>query len=151
MDITSIYKKDKLYKVDPSLTKGQRNEVKIPLNFNNVAILYEYQDSDQLPTEMETFLNKVIEGGMKLNSSETLKANLYHTDITMQRLSEQIGAKKVVVFGTDWMDSLKNGHLEKNLICMLFGMKVLVTDALDEMNTNDNAKKIFWGHLKKMF
>ena len=151
MDISSLYKKDKLYKVSPSLSQGDKTEIKIPLNSNGVAILYEYQVTDQLPAEIDAFLNKVIEGGMKLLPTETLKTNLYYSDATMQRLSEQIGAKKVVVFGTDWMNGLKNGHLEKNVICMLFGMKVLFTDTLEEINTNDNAKKIFWGHLKKMF
>jgi hypothetical protein len=151
MDISTLYKKDRLVKVNEPLASGEKSEVKKPLNFNAVAVLYEYPVADQLPADMDTFLNKVIEAGIKLVPADTIKANLYHSDVTLQKLAEQFGTKKVVIFGTDWMESLKNGHLGKNEICALYGMKVLVTDTLDVINANDNAKKIFWAHLKKMF
>jgi hypothetical protein len=146
MDISTLYKKDRLVKVNEPLASGEKSEVKKPLNFNAVAVLYEYPVADQLPADMDTFLNKVIEAGIKLVPADTIKANLYHSDVTLQKLAEQFGTKKVVIFGTDW-----NGHLGKNEICALYGMKVLVTDTLDVINANDNAKKIFWAHLKKMF
>ena len=151
MDISEIYKKDRLFNVTSTLSGKGDAEVARPLNFNGVAVLCEYSQDAVLPTEVDAFLNKVIEAGMKLVPAETLKVNLKHTDMTMQRLAEQIGAKRVIIFGTDWMESLKNGHIEKNEICSLFGMKVLVTDTLDVIQTNDSAKKIFWVGLKKMF
>ncbi len=151
MDISTIYRKDKLYNVTTTLSVNDNQPAEKPANFNGVAVLYEYKDGDKLPDDQEAFLNKIIEGGMKLQAADIVKANLSHGNMTLQKLSEQIGAKKVVIFGTDWIESLRNGHLGKNQICTLFGMKVLATDTLSEINANDNAKKIFWGHLKKMF
>ncbi|MCW3125023.1 MAG: hypothetical protein JWO03_681 [Bacteroidetes bacterium] len=151
MDLSTLYKKDRLVQVTEPLAKGEKSEVKKPLNFNGVAVLYEFQASTELPAEQEAFLNKIIEGGLKMIPTETVKANLCHADVTLQKLAEQIGAKKVVLFGTEWIEGLKNSHINKNEICLLYGMKVLVTDTLDVISSNDNAKKIFWGHLKKMF
>ena len=151
MDISEIYRKDRLFNVTSTLSCKGDTEVVRPLNFNGVAVLCEYSQEAVMPEEVDAFLNKVIEAGMKLMPSDTLKVNLKHTDMTMQRLAEQMWAKKVIVFGTDWMESLRNGHIEKNEICSLFGMKVLVTDTLEVIQTNDNAKKIFWVALKKMF
>ena len=151
MDISEIYRKDRLFNVTSTLSGGKGAEIVQPSGFNGVAVLCEYSEEAALPAEVDAFLNKVIEAGMKLVPAETLKVNLKQTDMTMQRLAEQMGAKKVIIFGTDWMESLKNGHIEKNEICSLFGMKVLVTDPLDVIQTNDNAKKIFWVGLKKMF
>ena len=151
MDISPIYKKDKLYNVTSTLSRDANNDAILPLDFNGVAVLYEYPAGEKLPVEQDAFLNKVIQGGMKLDPAQTLKANLSHGNTSLQKLSEQLGAKKVVIFGSDWIDGLRNGHFEKNLICSLFGMKVLATDTLDVISANDNAKKIFWVSLKKMF
>jgi hypothetical protein len=121
-----------------------------PVVFSGVAVLYEYEPDGKLPEAMAVFLGKVIEGGMKLDPAQVLTANLCYSDVSLQKLSEQVKAKVVVIFGTRWLDGLHNANILKNEIVKLYGMKVLVTDTLDVINTNDAAKKAFWVQLKKI-
>jgi hypothetical protein len=99
---------------------------------------------------MAVFLGKVIEGGMKLNPAEVLTANMCYTDASLQKLAEQANAKVVIIFGVKWLSGLKNANIMKNEIVKLYGMKVLVTDTVDMINTNDAAKKAFWVQLKRL-
>lgn len=149
MEISEIYKKDKLYDI-PSAGAKTALPVK-PASYNRVAVLYEYPESAELPADKASFMNKIIEAGMKLQPDQTLITNLSHTSLTLQKLSEEYGTQRVVIFGADWIGHLRNAHIDKNEICLLYGMKVLTTDTLDVINTNDGAKKNFWGQLKKLF
>jgi hypothetical protein len=151
MDLSTIYKGTKLYNIATPFGQKDGAAPVRPEGFSGVSILYEYEDAPALPGDMATFVSRVIEGGMKLEPAKVLTANLCHADISLQKLSEEMGTKTLVIFGTEWMGSLHNAHLRKNQIVKLFGMKVLVTDTLDVINTNDAAKKAFWGELKKLF
>ncbi len=149
MEINAIYKKDKLYDIPSPAAKTPAPER--PEGYNRVAVLYEYPEAAELPADKVAFLAKVIEAGMKLQPAQTLTANLSHTTLTLQKLAEEYSTQRVVIFGTGWMERLRNAHIDKNDISLLYGMKVLITDPLDTINTNDNAKKIFWNSLKKLF
>lgn len=149
MELTAIYKKDKLYDIPLRTAKGPVPAV--PDGYNRVAVLYEYPDAAEMPADKVAFMNKVIEAGMKLQPAQTLTANLSHTALTLRQLAEEYGTQRVVIFGADWISHLRNAHIDKNEICLLYGMKVLTTDTLDVINASDAAKKTFWGQLKKVF
>jgi hypothetical protein len=117
----------------------------------DVAVLYEYPSGAELPEDLTAFVGKVIEAGMKLDPASVICANLPYTDLTPQKLAEQRGVKTLVIFGTDWMNSLHNAQLQKNLVIRLFGIKVIITDDLETIRTNDQAKKAFWSELRKLF
>ena len=151
MDISAIYKDNKLYKLSAPDQPRKMAKLMVPEGFNEVATLYEYIPAAKLPDELAGFLQKVIEGGMKLDPGRVLTANTDHTDVSLQKLAEQAKAKTVIIFGLNWLDGLKNANIRKNEIVKLYGMKVLVTDPLDVINTNDAAKKAFWSELKKLF
>ncbi len=149
MELSGIYKKDKLYNIHSPAAKISPPPV--PEGYNRVAVLYEYPEAEELPQDKVAFMAKVIEAGMKLQPAQTLTANLSYSALTLQKLAEEYGTQRVVIFGTGWMEHLRNAHIDKNDISLLYGMKVLITDPLDTINTNDNAKKTFWGQLKKLF
>lgn len=151
MELSTIYQDTRLYKVSRPGAAGEKGHFSIPAAFKGVAILYEYEASAELPAELGDFLGKVISGGMKLEPASVLTANLCHTDTSLQKLAEEAGAKVVVIFGLQWLHSLKNANILKNEIVKLYGMKVLVTDQLETIQTNDAAKKAFWSELKKLF
>jgi hypothetical protein len=115
-----------------------------------MAILYEYEPAAKLPEDMAAFLGKVIEGGMKLDSATVLIANMCHTNASLRKLSDEARAKVVIIFGMKWLNGLHNANIMKNEIVKLYGMRVLVTDTLDIINTNDAAKKAFWVELRKL-
>ena len=150
MDISTIYKADKLYQVSSPFTSAQNGVISVPEGFKGMAVLYEYEPDAALPEAMSSFLSRVIEGGMKLTPSEVLTANICYTDASLQKLAEIAKAKTVIIFGTKWLYSLHNANISKNEIVKLYGMKVLVTDTLEVINTNDAAKKAFWVELKKL-
>jgi hypothetical protein len=150
MDIDAIYKDSKLYKVNTPFPHGGDSKFTIPEGFNGVAVLYEQEDSPSLSADMSAFLGKVIEAGMKLNPAHVLIANTCYTDASLQKLSEKAKASVVVIFGLRWLAQLNNANITKNEIVKLYGMKVLVTDPLDVINTDDAAKKAFWVQLKKI-
>lgn len=149
MELTAIYKKDKLYDIPAPAAKGPAPA--LPDGYNRVAVLYEYPEAAALPADKAAFLAKVIEAGMKLQPAQTLTANLSHTALTLGKLAEECATQRVVIFGADWLSHLRNAHIDKNEICQLYGMKVLTTDTLDVINTNDTAKKTFWTQLKRLF
>ena len=149
MELTTIYKKDKLYSIPATPAKIPVPEQ--PADYNRVAVLYEYPEAADLPADKVAFMSKVIEAGMKLRPAQTLTANLSHSALTLQKLAEEYSTQRVVIFGTGWIEGLRNAHIDKNDISLLYGMKILVTDPLDTINTHDNAKKIFWNSLKKLF
>ena len=151
MELTSIYKENKLYKISQPFQENEKEEMTVPEGFGGVAILYEYEEGSKLPEDMSTFLGKVIEGGMKLEPAKVLTANMCYTNVSLQKLSELARAKVVVIFGVTWLNELKNANILKNEIVKLYGMRVLITDTLDVINTNDAAKKAFWLQLKKIF
>ncbi len=150
MDISNIYKGNKLYRISKPFQDTAKTELNVPEAFAGVVVLYEYETVAILPTETAVFLGKVIEGGMKLSPATVLTANLCYMDMSLQKLAEQVKAKVVIIFGVKWLHELKNANIEKNEIVKLYGMKVLVTDPLDIINTNDAAKKAFWLQLKKI-
>lgn len=151
MELTSIYKENKLYKISRPFEGNEKEQMMIPEGFGGVAVLYEYEDGSRLTDDMSTFLGKVIEGGMKLEPAKVLTANMCYTNLSLQKLSELARAKVVVIFGVSWLNELKNANILKNEIVKLYGMKVLITDTLEVINTNDVAKKAFWLELKKIF
>lgn len=150
MDISTIYKENKLYKISRPFEPVASGQLPIPEGFKGIAILYEYEPDAKLPEDMAAFLSKVIEGGMKLNPAAILTANMCYTDASLQKLAEQAKAKVVIIFGMKWLNGLHNANIMKNEIVKLYGMKVLVTDTLDIINTNDGAKKAFWVELRKL-
>ncbi|MBS1618248.1 MAG: hypothetical protein JST76_07000 [Bacteroidetes bacterium] len=149
MELSGIYKKDKLYDIHSPAAKIPPPP--IPEGYNRVAVLYEYPEAEELPRDKVAFMAKVIEAGMKLQPAHTLTANLSYSALTLQKLAEEYGTQRVVIFGADWISHLRNAHIDKNEICLLYGMRVLCTDTLDVINANDTAKKNFWGQLKKLF
>jgi|GEM_PF-3078935 hypothetical protein len=151
MDVSTIYKGNKLYKISAAFEHQKHGDLTVSEGFNGVAVLYEYESADKLPDDLAVFLGKVIEGGMKLDPGKSLTANICYTDASLSKLSEQAKAKVVVIFGLKWLDALHNANIRKNEIVKLYGMKVLVTDPLEIINTNDAAKKAFWVELKKIF
>ena len=150
MVVNSIYKDNKLVVIKEPFQHTEKSPFTIPEGYKGVTILYEYEEAAKLPDDMATFLSRVIEGGLKLDPAQVLTANLCHSDVTLQKLAEQAKSKVVVIFGLQWLDSLKNANIRKNQIVKLYGMKVLATDTLDVINTNDTAKKAFWVELKKV-
>ena len=150
MDIRALYKEHKLYRISAPSEAHEIAPLSVPEGFKGVSVLYEYAPGASLPDDMSLFLSRVIEGGMKLSPSEALIANICYTDASLQKLAEQARAKVVIIFGTHWLDSLHNANISKNEVVKLYGMKVLVTDALDVINSNDAAKKAFWVQLKKI-
>jgi len=151
MDVSKIYKENKLYKISETFEHQERAQLAVPEGFSGVATIYEYEPADKLSDELSAFLRKFIEGGMKLDPAKVLTANMCYTDSSLRKLSEQAKAKIVVIFGLKWLDGLHNANIRKNEIVKLYGMKVLVTDSLDVINTSDAAKKAFWVELKKIF
>lgn len=150
MEVNSIYKENKLYKITEPFQHFKKARFTIPTGYNGVSVLYEYEAADKLPDDMAGFLARVIEGGMKLDPAHVLTANLCYSDVTLQKLAEQAKSKVAVIFGLQWMNDLKNINIRKNQIVKLYGMKILVTDTLDVINSNDAAKKAFWVELKKI-
>ena len=150
MDVSTIYKENKLYKISETFEHQGGAQLAVPVGFSGVATIYEYEPTDKLPDELTAFLRKFIEGGMKLDPEKVLTANICYTDASLRKLSEQAKARIVVIFGLKWLDGLHNANIRKNEIVKLYGMKVLVTDPLDIINTNDAAKKSFWVELKKL-
>jgi hypothetical protein len=150
MELSAIYKESKLYKVSPDAHSGDAALV-IPAGFDGTVVLYENEADIALSPDMSSFLSKVIEAGMKLNPAQVLTANMNHTDVTLQKLSEHVKAKTVVIFGTNWLATLKNANIQRNEIVKLYGMKILITDTLEIINSDDAAKKAFWVQLKKLF
>ena len=150
MVVNSIYKDNKLVVIKEPFQHTEKSPFTIPEGYKGVTILYEYEEAAKLPDDMATFLSRVIEGGLKLDPAQVLTANLCHSDVTLQKLAEQAKSKVVVIFGLQWLDSLKNANIRKNQIVKLYGMKVLATDTLDVINANDAAKKAFWVELKKI-
>jgi hypothetical protein len=151
MDVSTIYKENKLYRISETFEHQQGTQLTVPEGFSGVATIYEYEPADKLSDDLSAFLRKFIEGGMKLDPDKVLSANLCYTDVSLRKLSEQAKAKIVVIFGLKWLDNLHNANIRKNEIVKLYGMKVLVTDSLDIINTSDIAKKAFWVELKKIF
>lgn len=149
MELSGIYKKDKLYAIHSPVAKTPAPPV--PEGYNRVAVMYEYPEAEGLPEDKVAFMAKVIEAGMRLQPAHTITANLSYSALTLQKLAEEYNTQRVVIFGADWVSHLRNAHIDKNEICLLYGMKVLCTDTLDVINTNDTAKKNFWGQLKKLF
>jgi hypothetical protein len=150
MEISQIYKDTKLYKISGPFDGLGKAAVSVPEGFAGVSVLYEHEGSAILPDDLVVFLARVIEGGMKLGPATVLTANLCYTDTTLRKLSEQVKSKVVIVFGLTWLSELKNARIRKNQAVSLYGMKVLFTDTLDIINTNDAAKKAFWVELKKV-
>jgi hypothetical protein len=150
MDISTIYKEHKLYKVETGQLLGPQPKFDIPADFNGVSVLYEYVAQKELPAEMVSFIAKVIEGGMKLDPAKVLIANMNHSNVSLAKLAEA-NAKTVVIFGLQWLEGLHNANIRKNEIVKLYGMKVLMTDTLDIIDSNGAAKKAFWAELKKLF
>lgn len=150
MDLLTIYKENKLYKVSKPFQQLATGQITVPSGFKGMAVIYEYEQAANLPDDMAIFLGKVIEGGMKLDPATVLTANMCYTDASLQKLSEQAKARTVIIFGMKWLNGLHNANILKNEIVRLYGMKVLVTDTLDIINTNDAAKKAFWVELKKL-
>jgi hypothetical protein len=151
MDVSTIYKGNKLYKISETFEHEGGAQLIVPEGFSGVATLYEYEPADRLSDDLAAFLRKFIEGGMKLDPDKVLSANICYTDASLRKLSEQAKAKIVVIFGLKWLDGLHNANIRKNEIVKLYGMKVLVTDSLDIINSSDTAKKAFWVELKKIF
>ena len=147
MDLTTLYRGTKLYSIADD--RSQRSAS--PEMTADVAVLYEHPSGAELPEDLTTFVGKVIEAGMKLDPASVICANLSYTDLTPQKLAEQCGVKTLVIFGTDWMNGLHNAQLQKNQVIRLFGIKVMITDDLETIRTNDLAKKAFWSELKKIF
>jgi len=150
MDIGMIYKEHKLYKINGPFQHSEKAPFTIPEGYNGVSILYEYEAAAALPDDLSAFLVRFMEGGMKLAPAQVLTANMCYTGVSLQKLAEQSKSKVAVIFGLQWLDTLKNANISKNEIVKLYGMKVLVTDALEVINTNDAAKKAFWSALKKL-
>jgi hypothetical protein len=150
MDIDAIYKDSKLYKVNQLFPHSAGSAFSIPDGFNGVAVLYENEDSAVLGEDQSAFLYKVIEAGMRLKPAHVLVSNMCYTDVSLQKLAEHAKAHVVIIFGLRWLENLNNANISKNEVVKLFGMKVLVTDALDVINANDAAKKAFWVQLKKI-
>ena len=151
MELTTLYKDNKLYRISKPFAEHQTEQLMIPEGYGGTVILYEYEAESKLPEDMEVFMGKVIEAGMKLKPRDVLSANLCFTDVTLQKLSDEAKAKVVIIFGQKWLNELHNANILKNEIVKLYGMKVLITDTLDVINTNDAAKKAFWLQLKKIF
>lgn len=150
MDISTIYKENKLYKISRPFQQVPDGQLSMPEGFKGMAILYEYEQDAKLPDDMAIFLGKVIEGGMKMDPATVLTANMCYTNASLQKLSDEALARVVIIFGMKWLDGLHNANIMKNEIVKLYGMKVLVTDALDIIQTNDAAKKAFWVELRKL-
>jgi hypothetical protein len=150
MELSPIYTATRLYKIAVPFEGLDKAPVSLPEGFAGVSVLYEYEPSAILPDDLAAFLARVIEGGMKLGASTVLTANLCYTDTSLQKLAEQLKSKVVIVFGLTWLSELKNARIRKNQVVSLYGMKVLFTDTLDIINTNDAAKKAFWVELKKV-
>jgi hypothetical protein len=151
MDVSTIYKENRLYKISETFEHQERAQLAVPEGFSGVATIYEYEPADKLSDELSAFLRKFIEGGMKLDPDKVLSANMCYSDASLRKLSEHAKAKIVVIFGLKWLDSLHNANIRKNEVVKLYGMKVLVTDSLEIINTSDAAKKAFWVELKKIF
>jgi hypothetical protein len=151
MDISTIYTGNKLYKITaPAVTSGG-SDLKAPIGFNGLAILYEYEADSVMPSDMAAFLEKVIAGGMKLDPADVFTANLCYSNASLQKVADNLKAKTIIIFGLKWLNGLQNANIRKNEIVKLYGMKLLVTDSLDIINTNEVAKKAFWAELKKIF
>jgi len=150
MDISTLYKEHKLYHISAPFEAHDRAPLSVPEGFKGVSVLYEYEPAAGLPDDMALFLSRVIEGGMKLSPADVLTANICYTNASLQKVAELAHDRVAIVFGTKWLDSLHNANISKNEIVKLYGMKVLVTDTLDVINTNDAAKKAFWVQLKKI-
>ena len=151
MELTTLFKDNKLYRISSPFDECQKEQLIIPEGFGGTVILCEYEAERTLPEDMVVFMGKVIEAGMKLKPEDVLIANLCYTDVTLQKLSDEAKAKVVVIFGLKWLNELHNANILKNEIVKLYGMKVLITDTLDVINTNDAAKKAFWLQLKRIF
>ena len=150
MNVTDIYKDTKIYELSKPFGGMDKAPMSMPAVFSGVSILYEYEPAPSLPDDLNVFLGKVIEGGMKLDPANILTANFCYTDVSLQKLAEQVRSKIVIIFGLKWLNELKNANIRKNEVVKLYGMKVLITDTLDVINTNDAAKKAFWVELKKI-
>jgi hypothetical protein len=148
MNIDAIYTDSKLYHIQRTQPLGQ-TDFALPAKFSGIAALYEC-DTELLPEAMATFLRRVVEGGMKHDPDTVLMANLNFSNVSLSKLAESGAVKVVVIFGQRWLDSLRNANISKNEIVKLYGMKVLVTDSLDVINSQDAAKKAFWAELKKL-
>lgn len=151
MELSALYKNSKLYNIPANAKSIGSDVVILPESFNGVAVLYEYEQQQQLPEELEVFIGKVISGGMKLDPANTFTANLSFDNNLLRKVAEEGRAKATVVFGLKWLEGLHNPNIGKNDIVKLYGMKVLITDAPDVINTSDTAKKAFWLELKKIF
>ena len=150
MNVTDIYKDTKIYELSKPFGDMDKAPISIPTGFSGVSVLYEYEPDTVLPNELNVFLGKVIEGGMKLDPATVLTANFCYTDVSLQKLAEHARSKIVIIFGLKWLNELKNANIRKNEIVKLYGMKILITDTLDVINANDAAKKAFWVELKKI-
>ena len=150
MDVSNIYNETKLYHISSPFQGLAERPMSLPEDFSGVSVLYEYESAPALPDDQAAFLARVIDGGMKLTPSTVLTANLCYTHVSLQKLAEQAISKTVIIFGLKWLDQLKNANIRKNEVVKLYGMKVLFTDTLDIINSNDAAKKAFWVELKKI-
>ena len=149
MELSSIYKDTKLYQIAES-NHSDKEPFSLPTSYNGIAIFYKYTTAKELPEELNAFLTKILELGLKVNPAECLMANLDCTAITIQQLAEMSANKMVVIFGMEWVNSLHNIKAVKNKSLKLFGIKVLPTDTLAEVQSNEEAKKQFWVQLKDM-
>lgn len=150
MTLGPIYKNLKIYRLEKHLQNSPPEPVKMPEPFNGVAVAYERAEAENLPADMAAYLDRVIEGGMKLDPAHVLKVNLLFHDTSIQKLAEKANARVLVIFGTQWLDHLHHANISKNEIVKLYGMKVLCTDTLQVINTDEAAKKAFWAVLKKV-
>ena len=149
MELANLYKGTKLYQI-ADVKIGDNEPISLPNPYNGIAILYEYNTAKALPEALNEFLTKILELGLKVNPTECLVANLDYTAITIQQLAEMSATKLVVIFGMDWVNSLHNIKAVKNKSLSLYGIKVLPSDTLAVIQSNEEAKKQFWVQLKDM-
>lgn len=149
MELISIYKGTKLYQISEA-KKGDKEPIQLPNSYNGIAILYENTAAKELPDELIGFLEKILELGLKVNPAECMLINRCYATISIQQLAETMGTKKLVLFGMDWATEQNNMKWVKNKVVKLYGIKVLPTDKLAVIQSNEESKKQFWLQLKEI-
>ena len=151
MDIPSqLYRETKIYSITDFKLDGSMLYDAFPAETNGIVICFSSSEKE-LNTSEKELLGKIL-SAVKVDILKTALVNKHFTsDFSFKKMEEKFGVKRVLVFGTDFLQLFKNAQVQKNGLFYLGEMKIIITENLSVLLGSDAEKKVLWAGMKELF
>lgn len=153
MNITKIFEKHKIYKIEGADFSNKEEFVRLPFangNYNStLAIFFKDENENLLNENLKQFLGNILKA-VNIDIEEVLLVNVA-TFVNVSKVCHTLEIAKAILFGVSKDEVAMQVQIQNYQVLELNKIKYLFAESLEEIESNKVKKIELWNSLKLFF